>query len=62
MRNFQVEMKLIRDTKGTYVYAQVDNDKNLVERKNSQVPTLYIMRTAFLGTEVPIKITVKICK
>ena len=48
----KTEMKLGRDTKGTFVYKNGDDD--------APIPSLYIKKTAIKGGEAPKKITIEI--
>lgn len=50
-KGFSVEMNLERDTKGTHVYVNEDED--------TEIMTLYIRKSAF-GGDAPATITVKV--
>lgn len=48
-----------RDTKGTYVYSEVDKNGNDLEIKDSVIGKLYLRKDKF-GEKPPKKISVKI--
>ena len=54
-----VKFKYERDTKGTYVYSEVDKQGNELDREDSVIGKLYLRKDKF-GEKPPKKLTIKI--
>lgn len=56
----KVNMLFSKETPGTYVYAEADEDGNPIQNKReTKIPTLYIRKEAF-GADVPETVTLTV--
>lgn len=47
---FSQKFKLERETKGTYVFKEIDAKGNVLEVRDSKIGTIYIRKTEVKGT------------
>ena len=59
--DIEVDMELVKETKGAVQYAELDEDGDLVEKlRDCLVGRLYLRKETFDGDEPPERITVSI--
>ena len=55
-----ITMKYNKSTKGTHVFAEIDEDGVIMESRDASIPSLYIRKTALAELAQKIKVTVEI--